>query len=299
VRNSHERERAQAEKTKYWSIIGSIIGACIGIIGTTINNRLRMAELRRLVAKNSSVEEIQAIGAGLAGDFTAHQADLARLVTEVQGVLGQAGASLAQLDRMEELFAGLKESSERIDTRVLDGTVAELRGQQEQLATAINEHQARLDEKIELIQSDLFVQSKNVGQLSHITLKDREKEAVEKEAREQSLHTKLDTIKRKAEALECVVESNTRGIEDKMKDVRSLLLVEAQVPRLDNSRWQERLTALEERQQKLMQEGFAGLDERLAAAGRVRADTLQALAGRLEGPGVGAGLQLVELDTVS
>lgn len=39
VRNSHEKERAQAEKTKYWSVIGSIIGAGIGIIGTTINNR--------------------------------------------------------------------------------------------------------------------------------------------------------------------------------------------------------------------------------------------------------------------
>lgn len=39
VRDSHEKERAQAEKTKYWSILGSILGTCIGIIGTTINNR--------------------------------------------------------------------------------------------------------------------------------------------------------------------------------------------------------------------------------------------------------------------
>ena len=39
VRDSHEKERAQAEKTKYWSIIGSIIGTCIGIVGTTIINR--------------------------------------------------------------------------------------------------------------------------------------------------------------------------------------------------------------------------------------------------------------------
>ena len=33
VRDSHEKERAQAEKTKYWSVIGSIVGTCIGIIG--------------------------------------------------------------------------------------------------------------------------------------------------------------------------------------------------------------------------------------------------------------------------
>ena len=37
-----------------------------------------MAELRRLVSQNSSVEEIQAIGDGLAKDFKAHQEDLAK-----------------------------------------------------------------------------------------------------------------------------------------------------------------------------------------------------------------------------
>ena len=42
-----------------------------------------MNELRRLVSQNSSVEEIQAIGAALTEDFTQHQADLARLVKEV------------------------------------------------------------------------------------------------------------------------------------------------------------------------------------------------------------------------
>ena len=42
-----------------------------------------MNELRRLVSQNSSVEEIQAIGAALTEDFEQHQADLARLVVEV------------------------------------------------------------------------------------------------------------------------------------------------------------------------------------------------------------------------
>lgn len=49
VRDSHEKERAQAEKTKYWSIIGSVLGTMLGVIGTTVNNRLRMKELRDLV----------------------------------------------------------------------------------------------------------------------------------------------------------------------------------------------------------------------------------------------------------
>ena len=31
------------------SVLGSVIGTCLGILGTTINNRLRMRELRNLV----------------------------------------------------------------------------------------------------------------------------------------------------------------------------------------------------------------------------------------------------------
>ncbi|XP_049834331.1 mitochondrial potassium channel-like [Schistocerca gregaria] len=49
VKESHEQERAQAEKTKYWSIIGSIIGTVIGVVGSSVNNRLKMKELRTLI----------------------------------------------------------------------------------------------------------------------------------------------------------------------------------------------------------------------------------------------------------
>ncbi len=50
VRESHEKERARTERTKYWSVIGSIVGAIIGILGTSINNYLRMRELRGIVS---------------------------------------------------------------------------------------------------------------------------------------------------------------------------------------------------------------------------------------------------------
>lgn len=49
VKDSHEKERIQANKTKYLSIIGSVVGALIGIIGSTVNNRSKMAELRKMV----------------------------------------------------------------------------------------------------------------------------------------------------------------------------------------------------------------------------------------------------------
>lgn len=42
VRESHEKERTRAERTKNWSIIGSVLGALIGVIGSTYVNRVRL-----------------------------------------------------------------------------------------------------------------------------------------------------------------------------------------------------------------------------------------------------------------
>lgn len=50
VKDSHEKERAQAERTKYWSVIGSVVGTVIGVVGTTINNEFKMRQLRKLVS---------------------------------------------------------------------------------------------------------------------------------------------------------------------------------------------------------------------------------------------------------
>ncbi|VDM53553.1 unnamed protein product [Angiostrongylus costaricensis] len=49
VRASHEREREQAEKTKWWSVSASLIGALIGIAGASIGNELRMRRLREML----------------------------------------------------------------------------------------------------------------------------------------------------------------------------------------------------------------------------------------------------------
>ncbi|XP_029456968.1 coiled-coil domain-containing protein 51 [Rhinatrema bivittatum] len=49
VRESHEKERSRAEKTKNWSIIGSVLGAVIGVLGSTYINRVRLQELKSLV----------------------------------------------------------------------------------------------------------------------------------------------------------------------------------------------------------------------------------------------------------
>lgn len=52
LRESHEKERAQAEKTKYWSIIGSIAGTIIGAIFS------RQLYIRPTMAHWSNLETI-------------------------------------------------------------------------------------------------------------------------------------------------------------------------------------------------------------------------------------------------
>ncbi|XP_076363964.1 mitochondrial potassium channel-like isoform X1 [Tachypleus tridentatus] len=59
VRESHEKEQAQAERMKYWSVIGSVCGAVIGILGTSINNWLRMKELRGLVQETADHSDLE------------------------------------------------------------------------------------------------------------------------------------------------------------------------------------------------------------------------------------------------
>jgi hypothetical protein len=57
VKESHEKERLQAERTKYWSIIGSILGTVLGVVGSTINNHYKMNEFRSILTQAVSTEE--------------------------------------------------------------------------------------------------------------------------------------------------------------------------------------------------------------------------------------------------
>jgi len=305
VRDSHEKERAQAEKTKYWSVLGSIIGTCIGIIGTTINNRMRMNELRRLVSQNSSVEEIQAIGSDLKEDFSAHRDSLHKLVSEVQEVVETAANSLQNLDRMEELFNILKLSSDKINTRVLDQTIEDLRSQQEVLSKVISEHREQLDVKLEELQGDMFLQNKNVGQLTHITLKDKEKDFKAAEQRDQEWRGKIEALTMQSDKLKEMISSNTKGIEEKIKDIRSLLLAQTQVPR-ETEKWAQSLERTERIQIALLQDGFEHVNRKLDEAADARSQALAAIQNRIHTEHAehqyqthSSELHLLELDSVT
>ncbi|XP_023341990.1 uncharacterized protein LOC111711784 isoform X4 [Eurytemora carolleeae] len=254
VRDSHEKERAQAEKTKYWSILGSIIGTCLGILGTTINNRLRMNELRQLVAKNSTVEEIQAIGSDLTRSFDSHEKELSGLTAQVQGILHQAQAGLGNLNKVDEVLVSLNKSSELINTRFLEESLARVQHRQETISDLIIQHEKVLDEKIENIKSDIFVQNTNVGKLAHIQLKDRERDQQVGLERENFVKTNFELLRKENKELFQSLTNYSKEMDDKIKDVRSLLLVEQRMPKFE-SKVLDKLVSLESAQKKLFLAG--------------------------------------------
>ena len=88
VRESHEKERVRTERTKYWSIIGSIIGATIGIIGTTVNNYRKMNELRALVkSSTTSGIELREFVLQTSESLHDHQKQLQNVISDIKNLL--------------------------------------------------------------------------------------------------------------------------------------------------------------------------------------------------------------------
>uniref|UniRef100_A0A1I8BV35 Coiled-coil domain-containing protein 51 n=1 Tax=Meloidogyne hapla TaxID=6305 RepID=A0A1I8BV35_MELHA len=58
VRVSHEREREREERTKYWGLIGSLVGALLGILGTTIATELRMKHIREMIPSGQEIKPL-------------------------------------------------------------------------------------------------------------------------------------------------------------------------------------------------------------------------------------------------
>ncbi|NXQ85194.1 CCD51 protein, partial [Nyctibius grandis] len=107
VRESHEKERTRAEKTKNWSIIGSVLGAIIGVLGSTYVNRVRLQELKVLVleAQKGPINLQEAIKEQ-ASSYYLQQKDLSDVIADLKNVLQtrmsqdiKEGALLTRKDR--------------------------------------------------------------------------------------------------------------------------------------------------------------------------------------------------------
>lgn len=59
LRESHEKERARAERTKYMSALGSIFGVIGGFLLASVGNRFKMNDLKKVVEDSTNDTNVQ------------------------------------------------------------------------------------------------------------------------------------------------------------------------------------------------------------------------------------------------
>ena len=254
--------------------------------------------MRRLVSQNSSVEEIRAIGDSLQEDFISHRTSLAGLVTAVEGVVTKADSSVGNLEMMEELCGAMKEASSRINVRTIDTNLAELREQQQLLSGVISEHREQVDSKVQEILEDMYTQRKELQQINLMSSRDRENDQKVMDKREAEFRSTSDSLNQKSAELKETMMNSVKSIDEKMKDVRSLLLHQAQVPK-ETEKWIEKLERVEKTQMLLLQRGFDNVITKLDEAAETRRQTLSAMRSQLkQSSHDNSEMALLELDNM-
>ncbi|XP_030314339.1 coiled-coil domain-containing protein 51 isoform X2 [Calypte anna] len=122
VRESHEKERTRAEKTKNWSIIGSVLGAIIGVLGSTYVNRVRLQELKVLVleAQKGPINLQEAIKEQ-ASSYYVQQKDLSDVIADLKNML--------QTRTSQEIKEGILLTKDRSDSIKIDSLLKPLNEQ--------------------------------------------------------------------------------------------------------------------------------------------------------------------------
>ncbi|XP_058583046.1 mitochondrial potassium channel isoform X3 [Neofelis nebulosa] len=139
VRESHEKERTRAERTKNWSLIGSVLGALIGVAGSTYVNRVRLQELKALLleAQKGPVSLQEAIREQ-SSSYSLQQRDLHDLMVDLRGLV-QAGSGLSSGTQ-----AGTSPTRDR-DTDVLSAALKEQLSHSRQVHSCLEGLRERLD----------------------------------------------------------------------------------------------------------------------------------------------------------
>ncbi|XP_057561907.1 mitochondrial potassium channel isoform X2 [Hippopotamus amphibius kiboko] len=146
VRESHEKERTRAERTKNWSLIGSVLGALIGVAGSTYVNRVRLQELKALLLEaQKGPVSLQEVIREQASSYSLQQKDLHDLMADLRGLvqagpgqspLSQEGTSPTRDGDTDVLSAALREqlSHSRQVHSCLEGLREQLDGLEETLS---------------------------------------------------------------------------------------------------------------------------------------------------------------------
>ena len=207
VRDSHEKERAQAEKTKYWSVLGSVIGTCLGLLGATVNNRMRMRELRQIVTDSTQVSS-SAASPNVAVASTAPVLTMSALESQQK-----------QLEAMSESFLQILST---IDTKMegLGKAVQDSRQAKKEDKPPIS-----LEPKIEALEMSL---TKILNDLQHnlFHLNGRLIDNLGKTISERD-DKFIENLDKSNETSYNSFSSRVCEMEEKVKDIRSLLLAQS------------------------------------------------------------------------
>ena len=185
LRASHEKERARAERTKYWGVIGSVIGATIAFVGTTINNYLRMKELRRLVSSSADASKFYHDQTVMLGETVNQQYNkMETFIDEMKSQLTQESDKvIVPHSKVEESH----ESSSKVPGAKLEEILSNLKVQESNLEKEFVE----LRKLVTLNKSGSIAEAGNVvyiGPEVETMLKDTEK-AIEWKMKMQALGT--------------------------------------------------------------------------------------------------------------
>lgn len=107
LKASHKQEREYSEKTKYWSVIGSLCGAAIGVLGATINNYVRLREVRGIV-KDATHRSIGDSLTGLFEVMSVSQSDMNGVVTELESKLSELENRKTECSKAEASYQNLE-----------------------------------------------------------------------------------------------------------------------------------------------------------------------------------------------
>ncbi|KAJ8706305.1 hypothetical protein PYW08_010931 [Mythimna loreyi] len=139
VKLGHERERAHAERNKYWYIVASIFGTILGIAGSSINNHLKMSEFRQMMeqqmARSASVLYT------IAGGGTANRADITEAMKAEFAYQDNLAKNLELMqeninnlvDKQESLIEHLQHRERTVDSQLRDLTRAIVNASQSSL----------------------------------------------------------------------------------------------------------------------------------------------------------------------
>ncbi|KAM9100435.1 mitochondrial potassium channel isoform X1 [Sarcophilus harrisii] len=145
VRESHEKERTRAEKTKNWSIIGSILGAVIGVAGSTYVNRVRLQELKSLLLESQTGPvSLQEAIREQASSHIMQNKDLGNLIEELRslvntGIRVSSGAEEDATSTRESLMS-------HKDTYLLSASLKEQLSHSQQVRSCLESLQEQLSD---------------------------------------------------------------------------------------------------------------------------------------------------------